>query len=247
MTRRLLILGGTTEATLLSTHLAGDRRIDATFSLAGRTDTPAKVALPMRIGGFGGVPGLCEWLREHRIHGVIDATHPFAAQMSANASEACALEGVARLRFTRPPWEPVTGDEWTIVDDLQAAVVALGDKPRRVFLPIGRNSLAPFAAAPQHHYLVRSIESPADLSALPHHETVLARPPFAVSQECDLLREHRIDVLVAKNSGGKAASAKLEAARRLRLPVVMVRRPVAPAGRLCHNLATALTFALGSD
>ena len=161
--------------------------------------------------------------------------------------EACALEGVARLRFTRPSWEPVTGDEWTIVHDLHAAVVALGNKPKRVFLPIGRNSLSPFAAAPQHHYLVRSIDAPSDLAILPHHKTLLARPPFTVLQECDLLREHRIDVLVTKNSGGTAASAKLEAARRLRRPVVMVARPASPAGRVCHDLAMALDFARGSD
>lgn len=240
--RRVLILGGTKEAAALASAIAGRRDIEATLSLAGRTEAPMRQTLPTRIGGFGGVAGLRRWLREHRIDCVIDATHPFATQMSAHAVAACAAEGVDRVRLTRAPWVQTEGDRWTIVPDLPAAAYALGKTPRRVFLPIGRNSLAPFAEAPQHFYLVRSIDAPEDLSALPQHAVLLARPPFTLAQEIGTLRENRIDVIVTKNSGGDTTSAKLIAARELGVPVVIVARPTALEGRVCYDIATALTL-----
>ncbi len=240
--RRILILGGTREATVLASALAKRTDIATILSLAGRTEAPARHAVPTRAGGFGGVDGLREWLRENRIERVIDATHPFAAQMSANAAAACAAEGVSRLRFSRPGWKETAGDRWMTVPDLAAAVVALAQTPKRVFLPIGRNSLSPFAAAPQHFYLVRSIDAPGNLSDLPNHATLQERPPFTLAHETMLLRENRIDVMVTKNSGGDPTSAKLFAARELGIPVVMVARPSMPEGSVCYDIDTVLAF-----
>jgi precorrin-6A/cobalt-precorrin-6A reductase len=222
---RVLILGGSTEASTLARHLAPRDDFDPVLSLAGRTVNPVKPPIAFRVGGFGGAAGLHDFLVAERIRAVVDATHPFAARMSANAAVACRRGGVPLLVFTRPAWHRQEGDRWIDVDDTSAAVRALGDAPRRVLLTHGRSQLAPFAAAPQHHYVVRSIDRPDDIMTLPRHRLILARGPFLGADETRLLRDERIDILVAKNSGGAAAHGKIEAARALEVPVLMIRRP----------------------
>jgi precorrin-6A/cobalt-precorrin-6A reductase len=222
---RVLILGGTTEASALAQRLAREADIDAMLSFAGRTASPVSPPIPFRIGGFGGVEGLCEFLQAERIDAVVDATHPFAVRMSQNARDACVRVGVPLVMFTRPRWERQDGDRWICVDDVQGAVRALGDAPRRVLLTHGRLQLAAFAQAPQHTYIVRTIDPPADISALPRHRLVLARGPFAKSDELRLLREERIETIVTKNSGGRSTYGKIEAARELGIPVVVIERP----------------------
>jgi precorrin-6A/cobalt-precorrin-6A reductase len=221
---RLLILGGTTEANVLARHIAGPTDFDPILSLAGRTQNPVTPPIPFRSGGFGGVAGLKAYLTEAKIDAVVDATHPFAAQMSAHAVQACGDLGLPVAIFTRAAWRAVPGDRWVQAADMTAAATALGDAPRRVFLTVGGLQLAAFAAAPQHHYLVRTIDPP-DLAALPDHRLILARGPFAVDDEIALMRDAGIDVLVTKNSGGKATAAKLAAARALGIEVIMVERP----------------------
>ena len=234
---RLLILGGTSEASTLGARLAGRGEVEAILSLAGRTTSPAPSALPTRIGGFGGVEGLRAYLSSERIDAVIDATHPFAAQMSRHAALACAAESVALLSFTRPPWERVEGDAWIEVPD-----IALGEPPRRVLLTHGRLQLAAFAQAPQHHYVVRAIEPPEGLDRLPRHRLILARGPFERAAEEGLMRDERIEMIVSKNSGGAATYAKIEAARRLSIPVVMLTRPPLPDVARTHDLDRALEW-----
>jgi precorrin-6A/cobalt-precorrin-6A reductase len=221
---RLLILGGTTEASALARHIAGPTDFDPILSLAGRTQNPVTPPIPFRTGGFGGVAGLEAYLTEAKIDAVIDATHPFAAQMSAHAVEACKDLSLPIAIFTRAAWRAVPGDRWVQATDMTTAVAALGDIPRRVFLTVGGLQLAAFAAAPRHHYLVRTIDPP-DLAALRNHRLILARGPFAVEDEIALMRDAGIDVLVTKNSGGKATAAKLAAARALGIEVIMVERP----------------------
>jgi precorrin-6A/cobalt-precorrin-6A reductase len=194
-------------------------------SLAGRTAAPVEPPLPFRIGGFGGVDGLASYLREHGVGAVIDATHPFAARMSVHAVEACRRLGLPLIVFSRAPWRPGPGDRWTSVPDLPAAAAALGPRPLQVFLTSGRLGLAAFKAAPQHRYLGRTIDPPAPADLPPHYRAILARGPFPVAEETALLREEAIEVLVTKNSGGTASDAKLDAARRLGLPVIMVEPP----------------------
>ena len=240
--RRVLVLGGTTEAADLARVLADAPDVLATMSLAGRTRVPAPQPLPLRLGGFGGVDGLRRWLRETATDCVIDATHPFAAQMAAHAAQACAAEGVRRAKLLRAPWVAQPGDRWTCVATLNDAVAALGPIPSRVFLPIGRGSLAPFVAAPDHHYLVRSIEPPGDLSYLPQVETIVARPPFTIESERALMVGARIDVVVAKNGGGTATVAKLAAARDLGLRIIMITQPKPPDGCLLQSVEAALAF-----
>jgi precorrin-6A/cobalt-precorrin-6A reductase len=221
---RLLILGGTTEANALARHIAGPTDFAPILSLAGRTQNPIAPPIPYRTGGFGGVNGLKDYLTEVKIDAVVDATHPFAAQMSAHAVEACASLSLPIAIFTRAAWRAVPGDRWVQAADMTKAAAALGDAPRRVFLTVGGLQLAAFAAAPQHHYLIRTIDPP-DVSALPDHRLILARGPFAVEDEIALMRDAEIDVLVTKNSGGKATAAKLAAARALGIEVIMVERP----------------------
>ena len=147
---RVLILGGTTEASALGAKLAERADIDAILSLAGRTANPRPSPLPTKTGGFGGAEGLARWLTEHRTDAVVDATHPFAAMMSRNAAAACFRLGLPLLGLRRPPWRAQPGDRWIEVVTMADAVPALGPTPRRAFLTIGRLELAPFATAPQH-------------------------------------------------------------------------------------------------
>jgi precorrin-6A/cobalt-precorrin-6A reductase len=239
---RVLVLGGTTEASALAAKLAERSGIDATLSLAGRTTSPRPSPLPMRTGGFGGAEGLARWLSEHQTDAVVDATHPFAAMMSRNAATACTRLGVPLLALRRPPWRAQPGDRWIEVATMADAVPALGAAPRRVFLTIGRLELAPFAAAPQHFYLVRSIEPIGEALAVPHLRTLRARGPFDEAGERALLESEHIEVIVTKNSGGSATYAKIAAARALGLPAVVVARPEKPAVTEVGSVAAALDW-----
>ncbi len=239
---RLLILGGTTEASALAAALAGRADVAAVLSLAGRTGDPAPSPIPRRIGGFGGAAGLRDYLKAERIDAVVDATHPFAARMSRHATEACKATGVARLVFTRAPWARESGDRWIEVGTMVAAAQALGSEPRRVFLTQGRSQLAAFASAPQHRYLVRAIEPPADIGALPLHRLILSRGPFRLADEEALMRAENIDIVVAKNSGGEATYAKIEAARILGIPIVMIQRPAGPPATQTTRLEEVLAW-----
>ncbi|TCO74108.1 cobalt-precorrin-6A reductase [Rhodovulum euryhalinum] len=223
----LLILGGTTEATALAAAVAA-RGIDATLSLAGRVERPKPQPVPMRVGGFGGPEGLAAYLKAHRITHVIDATHPFAAQMSRNAVAACAVTNVPLVALTRPEWTPQPGDDWHRVPDMAGAVAALAGSPRRVMLAVGRMHLDAFAAQPQHFYLLRLVDPPEAPPPLPRHHAIVSRGPFTEQGDRALMEEHAIDIVVSKNAGGAGARAKIDAARMLVLPVVMIDRPALP-------------------
>jgi precorrin-6A/cobalt-precorrin-6A reductase len=228
MTHRILILGGTTEARQLAAKLAAREKIAVTLSLAGRTENPVAQGVPIRVGGFGGVDGLVAYLTEQKIDLLVDATHPYAARISANAADAALKAGVQILALRRPGWEQVAGDRWILVDDVAGAVAALGEKPTSVFLALGRQEVAAFEAAPQHHYLVRSVDPVTPPLTVPNAAYVLARGPFNEADERALLVDHRIDVVVSKNSGGLATYGKIAAARALGIEVIMVRRPMLP-------------------
>jgi len=239
---KLLILGGTTEATELARALAADARCDATISLAGRTLRPLPQPLPTRTGGFGGVAGLASYLREQCIEALIDATHPFAAQMTANAVAAARATATPLLVVLRPAWQPGEGDVWELVPSMAAAAAALGAAPRRVLLTVGQKDLLPFQTAPQHFYLLRSVDPPPAEVLPPHVEFIAARGPFAEADEMRLLRAQHIDVIVTKNSGGSATAAKLAAARTLAVPVIMVQRPPAPPVATVGTVAEILAW-----
>lgn len=230
---KILILGGTTEASQLARHLAqhwydpqAGRR--AVFSYAGRTARPVAQPLPQRQGGFGGVAGLVDYLRREQVSHVIDATHPFAAQMSRNAVAACAQAGVALCALQRPAWQAAAQDDWTHVPTLEAAVAGLPEDASRVFLAIGKQNLDLFASAPQHHYLLRLVDEPEADLPLPSTTVIVARGPFEATGDEALMSQHSITHIVAKNAGGQGAEAKLHAARALGLPVIMVDRPQVP-------------------
>jgi len=239
MTLRVLILGGTSEASALCKLIAEDGVMNAILSLAGRTKTPAAQPIPARIGGFGGVDGLATYLRNEHIDIVVDASHPFAEQISFNAEEACKRVALPLLVLTRPPWQWVEGDLWQEVSDLDEAARALGDAPRRVLLTSGRKGLKAFEAATQHDYLIRTIEEPEPLVLL-HARFLQERGPFDEASERALMQNERIEILVTKNSGGDATYAKILAARALCLPVVIVRPPQR-AGLLLHDPVEVMT------
>jgi len=238
---RLLLLGGTTEASHLAAALA-EARIPALFSYAGRTEAPRTQPLPMRVGGFGGITGLTAFLRAEAITHVIDATHPFAAQMSRNAIAACAEADVPLCAFERAPWAAQPGDRWIHVPDIAAAVAALPEPPARIFLAIGKQSLEAFAAKPQHHYLLRLVDPPQAPLPLLRAEAVIARGPFDATGDEALLVAHAITHVVAKNAGGAGAAAKLIAARALGLPVILIDRPALPAREVRDSIAAVFDW-----
>jgi precorrin-6A/cobalt-precorrin-6A reductase len=226
----VLILGGTAEASALAATLAGEPRVAALLSYAGRVAQPKAQPVPTRTGGFGGAEGLAGWLRGHGIGAVIDATHPFAARMSANAVAACAATGVPLVALERAPWVAGPGDRWQRVADLAEAAAMLAGWPRRVvFLAVGRLHLAAFAAAAHHRYLLRLVDPPDSPLPLPDCAVVVARGPFDLGGDLALMRAQGVEAVVAKNAGGAAARAKIDAARALGVPVVMVDRPAVPA------------------
>lgn len=229
------------EASAMARRLA-DRGLPATLSYMGRVERPKPQPIPVRIGGFGGVPGLVQYLTDQRITHVIDATHPFAAQMSSNAVAACAQTQTPLIALTRPAWQPGPGDDWQRVPDMAAAVAALAGPPRRIMLAIGRMHLAEFAAQPQHHYLLRLVDAPVETPPLPHHTVTIDRGPFSAEADQALMRAHAIDLIVAKNAGGTGSVSKLQAARALKLPVLMIDRPQLPPRHETHDPEEVVRF-----
>ncbi|MEE2860279.1 MAG: cobalt-precorrin-6A reductase [Paracoccus sp. (in: a-proteobacteria)] len=236
---RVLLLGGTSEASALARLLAG-AGVPAVFSYAGRTAMPVAQPLPLRIGGFGGAEGLARHLQEGGFTHLIDATHPFAARISRNAIQAARFTGTPLLALQRPAWQPEPGDDWTCVADMEGAVAALPRDPAQVFLAIGKQNLADFAGLP-HRWLLRLVDRP-DVPPLPRARIVIARGPFTEAGDHDLMAVHGITHLVAKNSGGIGAAAKLAAARRLGVRVVMIDRPALPDRPTVAEPAEALDW-----
>jgi precorrin-6A/cobalt-precorrin-6A reductase len=224
--KRILILGGTTEARQLAGKLAD--RHDVTLSLAGRTENPVAQGVPVRTGGFGGAEGLAAYLAGNHVDLLVDATHPYAAQISANAASAVRLANIPAIALRRPAWEQQPGDRWTAVEDAAEAAALLGERSRKIFLALGRQELAPFEAAPQHAYLVRSVDPVEPPLAVPHATYILARGPFSEADDRALLEAHGIDAIVSKNSGGQATYGKIAAARALGIEVFLIRRPPLP-------------------
>jgi precorrin-6A/cobalt-precorrin-6A reductase len=245
MPLRVLILGGTTEASALARAVAGDARLAPVLSLAGRTANPRPQPIPTRSGGFGGIEGLLRFLCGEKIDAVVDATHPYADQMSAHAVAACRETGVPLASLVRAEWPRHAGDQWQVVGDTEGGAKAVGVEPRRVFLSLGRQDVHVFAAAPQHHYLARLIERPEQDTLPPDLRLLQARGPFDRADEERLLRHKRIDVMVSKNAGGTATYAKIEAARALGVPVVMIARPLKPAGVVMTDIDACVAWLHG--
>jgi len=238
---RLLILGGTSEARALAGQVAGIDGLETMLSLAGRTVQPLAQGVPVRTGGFGGAEGLARYLGETGTDVMIDATHAYAAQMSRNAARAAVLAGVPLLHLCRPPWQPEPPELWISVPDLPAALAAL-PRGARAFTATGRGSLDHFAARRDVYTCLRVIDPPGrDFPG--NGEFVVARPPFTVEAELDVLRHHRATHLVVKNAGGAPARTKLTAAARLGLPIVIVDRAPLPEGHpAVETVAEALDW-----
>ncbi|OBF34892.1 cobalt-precorrin-6A reductase [Mycobacterium sp. ACS1612] len=234
---RILLLGGTSEARALAAQLHRD--VEVISSLAGRVPDPALPVGEVRIGGFGGVDGLRRWLRDTRVDAVVDATHPYAATITGNAAAACRDMGLPHLVLARPGWDP--GDAIVVASDTDAAKTVTANGYSRVFLTTGRSGTVAFANV-DAWFLIRAVTAPEPTTLPRRHHLVLSRGPYHYRGEVALLREHRIDALVTKNSGGAMTRPKLDAAAALGIPVVMVDRPLLPAG-----VTTVSTVAAAAD
>ncbi|KDN19242.1 cobalt-precorrin-6A reductase [Amycolatopsis rifamycinica] len=236
----ILILGGTGEARQLAEELT-TRDVRVVSSLAGRVARPRLPVGEVRVGGFGGPDGLAQYLRENRIEAIVDATHPFAERIGANAAKAAETTKTPLLRLARPGWRPGPRDVWHWADDLADAARQLPGLGRRVFLTSGRQGLPAFAHLDDLWFLIRCVDPPGP--PLPrHHELLLARGPYEVAAERALLG--RVDVLVTKDSGGAQTSAKLTAARELGKPVLVVRRPSRPDTETAETVPEAVEWVL---
>ncbi|MBR8833653.1 MAG: cobalt-precorrin-6A reductase [Stigonema ocellatum SAG 48.90 = DSM 106950] len=239
---RVLILGGTGDAAALAAKASTIKGIEVITSLAGRTRQPSVPIGHVRIGGFGGEAGLAEYQRDMQIDFLIDATHPFATQISFNAAAAAAEVGVQRLMLVRPVWQKVRGDRWLEVDSVEAAAASLPNQAKRVFLTVGRQQLASFAHLDDIWFLMRLIDSPAPDALIPKGMLLCDRGPFALEHEREILLQHEIDTIVSKNSGGDATYAKIIAARELGVKIVMVKRPAIPPGEQVPDVDGALAW-----
>jgi precorrin-6A/cobalt-precorrin-6A reductase len=240
--KRVLILGGTGDAVKLAAKISKDPNFEVVTSLAGQTHQPAPLLGNTRIGGFGGAAGLATYLREQQIAALIDATHPFAAQMSWNAAIAAQETHTPHLMVYRPGWQKSADDRWIEVETIDAAAAQLPNFARRVFLTTGRQRLAPFAALTNIWFLMRSIDPPDPGIPLPQGIVLLERGPFSLEHERQLLQTYQIDAIVSKNSGGDATYAKVLAARELEIPVVMVQRPGMPEREMVSGIDEALDW-----
>ena len=238
---KILILGGTQEARLLAKKTANLPNIQVKISLAGRT-SQAVTSKNLRVGSFGGVAGLINYLQEEKIDLIIDATHPFASQISHNAAIAAENLGLPFLMLIRPKWESVVGDKWIEVENIQAAAEILPNCAKRVFLTIGRQEVTAFSQVENIWFLMRAIEKPSSDIVLPKGLLLLERGPFDKDSEKQLLKKHNIDTLVSKNSGGNATYAKIIAARELGIKIVMIKRPMLPQGDRVEDIESALEW-----
>jgi precorrin-6A/cobalt-precorrin-6A reductase len=241
--KRLLILGGTGDAAALAAAVRqrfGDR-IETISSLAGRTRQPRELPGRVRTGGFGGPDGLAQYLRATRVDLVVDATHPYAMQISANARAACGDAGVPRLMLLRPPWTRQAGDNWIVVPDAAEAARRVTEFGSRAFLTLGSGDLSAFAGLDGVFLLLRVAEEP-DKPPLPGADLIVGRGPFREADERRLLTEWRIDVIVSRNSGGPATSGKITAARRLAIPVIMIERPPPEPGQRAGDIEESVEW-----
>ncbi len=239
---RVLILGGTGDAAELAAKVATMQGVEAITSLAGRTREPSVPLGELRVGGFGGVDGLASYLRVTEIDLLIDATHPFATQISFNAADAATEVGVPRLMLIRPPWEKGSSDRWIEVESVKAAATTLQNQAQRVFLTVGRQELAVFAHLEEIWFLMRMIDPPTDDALMPPGMLLCDRGPFTLNNEREILIHYNIDTIVSKNSGGDATKPKIIAAQELGVKVVMVNRPAIPPGEQVTNVDGALAW-----
>lgn len=240
----ILILGGTGEAAALARAIDREwsEAVRLTSSLAGRVEKPGPLPGDVRVGGFGGVAGLVAYLRDEQVDLLIDATHPFADRISSHARQAAEMAGLPRLGFARPLWRRDPVDRWIEVETVEQAAQAAGDISKRAFLTVGRTEIAPFAQSGDVWFLVRLVDPPEAPLPLQNHETVIARGPFTVAGERELMLHHRIDLLITKASGGAATEAKILAAREADIPVLMVRRPRPEPGRRVSDVEAAMAW-----
>jgi precorrin-6A/cobalt-precorrin-6A reductase len=239
---RVLILGGTRDAVDLAGGAAALDGYEIIYSLAGVTQNPNLPGCEVRSGGFGGPEGLGEYIQNNRINAVIDATHPFAAGITANAYSACRISDVPRLKYLRPPWQPGPDDDWIDAAFTGDAATYLAAHPGSAFLTIGGRDLGAFAGLKDCRFLVRYIHAPKGGVPLDNCEVVVDRGPFDEAGETELMRSQGVQYLVSKNSGGDGAAAKLGAARALGIPVIMINRPAPPEGPIAETEADALAW-----
>jgi precorrin-6A/cobalt-precorrin-6A reductase len=242
--RHVLVLGGTGDAAKVIEQIAALPNVMLTASLAGRTPKPnvpqPSSSIQVRMGGFGGIDGLVDYIKAQSIELIVDATHPFAAQISHNAAAAANICKISRVLLNRPAWTKQSGDRWIEAPDLTTAATMLPELGQRVFLTIGRQELAAFAAVPDCWFLMRMITPPTP--PIPPGEILLQQGPFSIEAERELLIQQSIELIVSKNSGGTATDAKITAARELGLPVLMIPRPALPSGAVVESITACIDW-----
>jgi len=240
--KRVLILGGIGDSLKLTALASTIPGLEVINSLAGRTRQPVMTSTPTRIGGFGGVSGLTDYLREQKIDLLVDATHPFASKISWNAAIATSQLNIPRLMLVRPAWKKIEGDRWLEVENNEIAVKVLPELGSRIFLSIGRQELGSYTHLKHLWFLIRALDIPQTDNLVPPGKILTQRGPFSVEEERSLLQKYEIEAVVSKNSGGDATYPKIIAARELGIPVVMIQRPSLPEGEKVSNVESAVSW-----
>ena len=242
----ILILGGTGGAAAVAELAAAEKRWCVVTSLAGRTKQPRALPGDVRVGGFGGVDGLTQYMQANNVTTLVDATHPFAVAISQHAHAACKRLGIPRMMLRRTPWQRRPGDNWVEVSVFAEASKQIPQEALRIFLTTGKQNLADFSEHENKWFLVRVVDERPSVP-LAHYELIIARGPFSETRETGLLEHHRIDTLVAKNSGGTSTYAKIAAARKRGIPVVMLQPPEPTPGECVETPAAVIEWLRGNE
>ena len=241
---RLLLLAGSGEARRIAQALAGMEGVDAVASLAGATRQPEDLGLPTRVGGFGSAEGFADYLKSEGIDAVLDATHPFAARITARTAEVCKNLGLPHAVVLRPEWQSGPGDDWRFIDREEEAAGFIPEGAT-VFLGTGVQGLQGFANLQGRRVICRRIDAPRNPFPFAGGEYLLGRPPFSVADEIALFERLGVDWLVVKNSGGMPSRSKLDAARALGIRVALLRRPAPPDATILTSVGAALDWVRG--
>ena len=241
MIKKILIIGGTQEGNKLANYFK-EHNLEYIISYAGVVEEVYKKKFKKRVGGFGGKIGIFNFIKQNKITHVIDASHPFSQKISLNTYNVCKSYNIPIITYTRKPWFERKNDNWIKVGDFNESADYLKGEAKNVFLAIGKKNLQVFKKYPQHCYLLRVINNQDINNLFPNQKCIAYNSKLNVEEEIKILKKYKIEVIVSKNSGGNLAYNKIIAARKLKIPVVIISRPKSLRSKKIYTLESLLEW-----